>query len=115
MRSVNPDSPLLSVDIADASTLWAAHMPFIANGGMFIPTSRHFRLGEEVFLLLGLPGAGAKIPLAGKVVWITPEGALGGKPRGIAVQFGDHDDVVRQRINACLADFPDVAHDTYTL
>ena len=115
MRSESPGSPLLSVDIEDASVLWAAYMPFIANGGLFIPTPRPFRLGDEVFVLLGLPGTGAKIPLAGKVVWITPEGALGGKSQGIGVQFGDHDDVVRQQISAGLADCPDVAHDTYTL
>ena len=115
MRSESPDSPLLSVDIEDASVLRAAHMPFIVNGGLFIPTSKHLRLGDEVFVLLGLPGAEAKTPLAGKVVWITPQGALGGRPQGIAVQFGEHDDVVRQRIDACLADCPDIAHEAYTL
>ena len=115
MSTGDRDSPLLSVAIDDANALRAAHMPFIANGGLFIPTSRRYRLGEEVFVLLRLMQEPRGLPLAGRVVWITPGGASGGKPPGIGVQFGDHDDVVRQRIAACLADYPDEIDDTYTL
>ena len=109
------DSPLLSVAIESANVLRAAHMPFIVNGGLFIPTPKRFRLGGEVFVMLRLPRDQRDLPLAGKVVWITPDGASGGKPPGVGVQFGEHDDVVRQHIDACLADFPDIVDDTYTL
>lgn len=115
MPSKNPNSALLSVAIEDANSLRAAHMPFIANGGLFIPTSRRYRLGDEVFVLLRLLQDPRRLPLAGRVVWITPPGASGGKPPGVGVQFSDHDDVVRERIEACLADYPDVIDDTYTL
>ncbi len=114
MSTETPESALLSVAIEDGAALCAAHMPFIANGGLFIPTPRRYRLGDEVFVLLRLMQDPHRLPLAGRVVWITPAGASGGKPPGVGVQFGDHDDVVRQRIEACLADYPDI-DDTYTL
>lgn len=115
MSTENPDSALLSVAMDDGAALRAAHMPFVVNGGLFIPTPRRYRLGEEVFVLLRLAQDPRRLPLAGRVVWITPAGASGGKPPGVGVQFGDHDDLVRQRIEACLADYPDVIDDTYTL
>ena len=115
MLNEDRDSPLLSVAMADANALRAAHMPFIVNGGLFIPTPRRYRLGEEVFVLLRLMHDPRGLPLAGRVVWITPPGATGGKRSGIGVQFGDHDDVVRQRIAAYLADLPEEIEDTLTL
>lgn len=115
MSSEDRDSPLLSVSMEDANSLRAAYMPFIVNGALFIPTPRRYSLGEEVFVLLRLMRDPRGLPLAGRVVWITPSGALGGKPPGIGVQFGDQDDLVRQRIAACLADHPDGIEETYTL
>ena len=115
MSSEDRDSPLLSVAMEDANALRAAHMPFIVNGGLFVPTPRRYRLGDEVFVLLRLMQDPRGLPLAGRVVWITPSGASGGKLPGVGVQFGDHDDMVRQRIAAHLADYPDNIEDTYTL
>ncbi|MCY3841565.1 MAG: PilZ domain-containing protein [Gammaproteobacteria bacterium] len=115
MSSEDRDSPLLSVAMEDANALRAAHMPFIVNGGLFIPTPRRYRLGEEVFVLLRLMQDPRGLPLAGRVVWVTPVGASGGKPPGIGVQFADHDDVVRQRIAAHLADYPEDVEETFTL
>lgn len=115
MSNEDRDSPLLSVAIEDANALRAAHMPFIVNGGLFIPTPRRFRLGDELFVLLRLLEDPRGLPLAGRVVWITPSGASGGRPPGVGVQFGDHDDVVRQRIAAHLGDHPDEIDDTFTL
>lgn len=115
MPNQEQDSPLLAVAIEDGNVLRAAHMPFIVNGGLFVPTAMRYRLGDEVFILLRLMGGRRRLPLAGKVVWITPDGASGGRPTGVGVQFGDHDEVVRESIEACLADCPDVADDSYTL
>lgn len=100
MRQANQND-LLAVTIEDAGVLHAAYMPFVADGGLFIPTPKRYRLGEEVFVLLRLPDEPASIPLAGEVVWIAPEGALGGQA-GIGVRFNDRDDAVRQRIEAQL-------------
>ncbi len=112
-----PGNGLLSVGIEDAGVLHAAYMPFIINGGLFIPTNDGYRLGDEVFLLLRLMDEADSIPVAGKVVWITPDGARNGRTAGIGVQFNDRDDVARQRIEGYLAELGAALgeRDTYTM
>lgn len=78
---------VLSLSIKEKSALFAAYMPFIKGGGLFIPTSKAYKLGEEVYMLLSLMEDPAKLPVSGKVVWITPHGAHGTRAQGIGVQF----------------------------
>ncbi len=108
---------MLSVTMDDIAVLHTAYMPFVAGGGIFIPTTPSHELGDEVFVLLGLPGDPNRIPVAGRVVWITPEGACGGKVPGIGVRFDDRDDLVRRRIDEMLtvADLDLGDRETYTL
>lgn len=73
--SPGPRNGILSLTIKDKSVLYAAYMPFIKNGGLFIPTNKSYKLGDEVFMLLNLMDEAEKIPVAGKVAWITPKGA----------------------------------------
>lgn len=78
--SPGPRNGILSLTIKDKSVLYAAYMPFIKNGGLFIPTNKNYRLGDEVFMLLSLMDEAEKIPVAGKVIWMTPKGAQGNRP-----------------------------------
>jgi type IV pilus assembly protein PilZ len=78
---------VLSLSIKEKSALFAAYMPFIKGGGLFIPTSKSYKMGEEVFMLLTLLDDPAKIPVSGKVVWLTPMSAQGGRTQGVGVQF----------------------------
>ena len=71
---------LLTLTIKDKSALYLAYMPFVVNGGLFIPTNSSYRLGDEVFMLLNLMGEEEKIPVAGTVIWMTPKGAQGKPP-----------------------------------
>jgi type IV pilus assembly protein PilZ len=96
-------SGILSLTIKDKAVLYAAYMPFIKNGGLFIPTNKHYRLGEEVFLLLNLMDETDKIPVAGRVIWITPKGSQGNRASGIGVQFNDQDDTAKKKIENYLA------------
>jgi type IV pilus assembly protein PilZ len=66
-------------------------MPFIKNGGLFIPTAKPYSLGDEVFMLLSLMESKEKLPVAGRIVWITPKGSQGNKTAGIGVQFSELD------------------------
>jgi type IV pilus assembly protein PilZ len=66
-------------------------MPFVKNGGLFIPTNSNYRLGDEVFMLLNLMGEDEKLPVAGRVIWMTPKGAQGKRTAGIGVQFSEQD------------------------
>ena len=95
---------ILSLTIKDKSALYAAYMPFIKGGGLFIPTKKSYRVGEEVFMLLTLMEEAERVPVAGKVIWITPAGAEGNRTAGIGVQFSDRDDgVAQKKIEAHLA------------
>ncbi len=78
---------VLSLSIKEKSALFAAYMPFVKGGGLFIPTNKQYKMGEEVFMLLTLMEDPAKLPVSGKVVWITPAGAHGGSTQGVGVQF----------------------------
>ena len=78
---------VLSLSIKEKSALFAAYMPFIKGGGLFIPTNKQYKMGEEVFMLLTLMDDPAKLPVSGKVVWVTPSGAHGSRTQGVGVQF----------------------------
>lgn len=94
----------MSLAIKDKSSLYAAYMPFLKNGGLFIPTNKDYELGDEVFMLLTLMDESEKIPVAGKIVWITPKGAQGNRAAGIGVQFSNQDGgVARGKIETYLA------------
>lgn len=101
--NIGPRNGILSLTIKDKSVLYAAYMPFIKNGGLFIPTNKDYKLGDEVFMLLSLMEEPEKLPVAGKVVWITPRGAQGNRAAGIGVQFSDTDMAVRNKIETYLA------------
>lgn len=80
---------VLSLNINSKSALYAAYMPFLRRGGIFVPTAKTYALGDEVFMLLSLMDEPGKLPIAGSVVWVTPAGAQGNKIQGIGVQFSD--------------------------
>jgi|TARA_B110000008_G_scaffold33089_1_gene29391 type IV pilus assembly protein PilZ len=100
---MNPRSGILSLTIKDKAVLYAAYMPFIQGGGLFIPTGKQYELGEEVFMLLKLMDEPEKIPVAGKVVWLTPKGAQGNKVAGIGVQFTGDDTMAKNKVETYLA------------
>jgi type IV pilus assembly protein PilZ len=93
--NANTDQPInkpgvLSLAIKEKSALYAAYMPYIKGGGLFIPTNKAFNIGEEVFMLLSLVDEPAKMKVVGKVVWITTA-ASANRPQGIGVQFSEKD------------------------
>jgi type IV pilus assembly protein PilZ len=77
---------VLSLAIKEKAALYAAYMPYLKNGGIFVPTNKPYQLGDEVYLILTLMDDPAKLPLAGKVVWISPAGG-GSRQPGIGVHF----------------------------
>lgn len=107
---------ILSLTIRDKSALYAAYMPFIKNGGLFIPTEKPYKLGDEVFMLLTLMDSEGKLPIAGKVVWITPRGAQGNKATGIGVQFSELDKgATKSKIENQLAGALESTRPTHTM
>jgi type IV pilus assembly protein PilZ len=108
---------ILSLAVKDKMALYNAYMPFLKHGGIFVPTPKRYFLGDEVFLLLTLPESSERLPVAGKVVWVTPTGAQGNRPAGIGVQFGDtaEGEAVKSRVEALLAGMLNAERPTDTM
>jgi type IV pilus assembly protein PilZ len=108
---------ILSLAIKDKAQLYSAYMPFVKGGAIFIPTTKRYSLGDEVFLLLSLLEDKDRLPVAGKVVWITPPGAQGNRAAGIGVQFADsvEAETVKGKIETLLAGTLDSDKPTHTM
>ncbi len=75
----------------EKGALYAAYIPLFTDGGLFVPTTREYKLGEDIYLLLSLPDDPQRYPVAGKVAWITPVNASGGRTQGVGVKFPGDD------------------------
>ncbi|MDY6993773.1 MAG: PilZ domain-containing protein [Pseudomonadota bacterium] len=107
---------MLTLSISDENTLYSSYLPFLKHGGLFIPTEKNYKLGDEVFVLLTLMNDGEKTPVAGKVVWINPKGVQGRRPQGIGVQFSEQDrGATRNKIEKYLANLLKSEKNTYTM
>jgi type IV pilus assembly protein PilZ len=108
---------VLSLNIREKSALYAAYMPTLRGGGIFIPTNKNYRIGDEVFMLLSLLGDPNKLPVAGRVVWITPAGTQGNKAQGIGVQFNidESGTAARTKIESLLGGYLKSSRPTHTI
>jgi type IV pilus assembly protein PilZ len=98
-------SNILSIAIADKNILHSTYMPFLTNGGLFIPTRKIFKMNQTVQIMLKLPEIDEKVLIDGEVVWITPEGAQNNKLPGIGIEFTGEDSVkIRKKIENLLGD-----------
>jgi len=95
---------VLSLAIKEKAALYAAYMPFLTNGGIFVPTNKPYKAGDEIYLILTLMEDSSKYPVAGKVAWVTPAGANNNKAQGIGVHFPADESGrrVKQRIEELL-------------
>lgn len=83
-----PSRPsVIQLAIKEKGALYAAYIPLFAEGGIFIPTAREYRLGDDVYVLLTLPDDPQRYPVAGKVAWITPARTAGSRAPGVGVRF----------------------------
>ena len=95
----------LSMAIAEKAALHACYMPFIKDGGIFVPTTDKFALHDEIILHLRLVEDGKKLLIPGRVVWISPGVGQRGNSPGVGLQFtGEHRFRVKQFIEDLLGD-----------
>jgi len=108
-------SSLINLTIRDRAALLAAYMPFIEGGGLFVPTNRSARIGDDLYLIMTLPEDPARHAVSGKVVWITPSGS-GSRQQGLGVQFAKSEagEQIRARIENLIAGLPRSAGPTHT-
>ena len=101
----------------ERGALYAAYMPMFSEGGIFVPTTRDYKLGEDIYLLLALPEDSQRYPVAGKVAWLTPANASGGRTQGVGVRFPGDDKtrLIRVRIEEILGTAISSSKPTQTL
>ena len=90
MSSPSPATPrpsVIQLAIKEKAALYTAYIPLFADGGVFIPTTRDYQLGDDVYVLLSLPDDPQRYPVAGKVAWVTPPRASANRTQGVGVRF----------------------------
>lgn len=107
---------VISLAIREKAALYAAYMPFIQGGGLFVPTNRQASLGDDLYLILTLVDEATKFALPGKVVWITPAGSTG-RQQGIGIQFARNEagEQVRSKIEELIGGALKSSRPTHTV
>jgi type IV pilus assembly protein PilZ len=78
---------VIQLSIKEKAALYAAYIPLFKEGGIFVPTTREHRLGDDVYVLITLPDDVQRYPVAGKVAWISPPRSTGNRTQGVGVRF----------------------------
>ncbi|MBC54051.1 MAG: hypothetical protein CMQ34_09490 [Gammaproteobacteria bacterium] len=86
---------LLSVSIDDAQVLQRCYLPFLRNGGLFVPGMHRYPLRQRLCLILKLPPPAATAPdparvtyvLMVRVAWLATPEAQGGRGVGVGLHF----------------------------
>ncbi|MDO5623376.1 MAG: PilZ domain-containing protein [Pseudomonadota bacterium] len=82
-----PRPSVIQLAIKEKAALYAAYIPMFTDGGIFIPSAREHRLGDDIYVLITLPDDPQRYPVAGKVAWITPARSSGGRTQGVGIRF----------------------------
>ncbi len=107
--------PTLTINLRDQDTLYAAYMPFLTHGGLFIATDQRFEIGDAVMLNVQLPNDVEPVSVDGRVVWLNPR-ATAGRPTGVGIHFDPRSgSALNKRIEALLAPQLNSARATYTM
>lgn len=86
-----PRPSVIQLAIKEKAALYAAYIPIFSEGGIFIPTTREYKLGDDLYVLISLPEDPQRYPVAGKVAWITPAKAANNRTQGVGILFPKDD------------------------
>ena len=108
---------VFTLTIRSKSALYAAWIPLLKGGGIFLPSNRAHALGEEILVLLSLLDDPNKVPLQGHVAWINPAHAAGNRPQGIGVQLNDNEVAreLKKKVEGLLAGALQSSRPTHTI
>jgi type IV pilus assembly protein PilZ len=82
-----PRPSVIQLAIKEKAALYAAYISTFTEGGIFIPSIKDYKLGDDVYVLMTLPEDPQRYPVAGKVAWITPAKSAGNRTQGIGIRF----------------------------
>ncbi len=111
-----PRPSVMSLSIKEKAALYASYMRFIDGGGLFVPTTRPAQLGDEIYAILSVMDEPSKIPIPGRICWITPAG-VPGRQQGIGIQFAKNEagEQARARIETLLSGALQSTRPTHTI
>jgi type IV pilus assembly protein PilZ len=122
MNDARPESSterpgVFTLVIRSKAALYAAWIPFLKGGGIFLPSNKNHALGEEVLILLTLLDDPTKIPVQGNVAWINPVHTAGNRPQGIGVQLKDMEQgrELKKKVEGLLAGALQSTRPTHTI
>jgi len=100
-------------------------MPFLKNGGLFLPvtaapqkgeqSASHYKFQDSVCLLLQLLDDSQRHFCITKVVWLTPTKIRGGRCKGMGLHFGRNDSQLRALIESRLSTYKRESSQSQTL
>ena len=82
----SPPVGAVSLVIEHTDLLYAAYMPYLTNGGLFIATDKAYHLGDTLHVNWSLAGERCEA-FIGRVVWITPDRSQGNRAVGVGIAF----------------------------
>jgi type IV pilus assembly protein PilZ len=108
---------VISLNLKGKSALYAAWMPLLKGGGLFMQSTRDHKLGDEILLVLTFLDEVTKMPLSGTVAWINPPHAQGNRPQGVGIRLPDNEvgRELKKKIEGILAPVAKSDRATYTL
>lgn len=107
----------LTYQFSDLVALLRAHMTFVHDTGLFIPTDQSFQLGEVIRVTVTLPETPSPIEFTGEIVWITPKSTHDSSQiAGVGIQLnGENNEVIQNKIKSLLSQLPNEYVETYTM
>jgi type IV pilus assembly protein PilZ len=108
---------VISLNLKGKSALYAAWMPILRGGGLFMPTTKAHQLGDDILVVLTFLDEPLKIPLTGKVAWLNPAHATGSRPQGVGIQLPDNEigKDLKKKIEGILAPVAKSDRPTHTM
>lgn len=115
--STTPRPSVIQLAIKEKAALYAAFIPLFSEGGIFIPTSREYKLGDDIYVLLSLPDDSQRYPVAGKVAWVTPAKASSNRTQGVGILFpkDEKSKALKQKIEELLGSYAGTDRPTQTI
>lgn len=113
----NKHPDVISLNLKGKSALYAAWMPLLKGGGLFMQTSKPHKLGDKVLVVLSVLDELPKIPLAATVVWVNPPHTVGSRVQGVGIQLPDNEmgRELKKKIEGILAPVAKSDRPTHTL
>ena len=93
---------IFRLNIRDTHTLEKIYMPYIKNGGLFVPGDADAAIGDQVFLMITLFDHASKMAIDATIIWITPKHTQENKVQGFGVRFNDNDNKYKNRLKSAL-------------